>query len=138
MPEHNISSGFTLLPCDIAVITGYHISDPCLTGTDPCRTGTDPCLTGTDPCAGDMCSSDCGMPDGNSFILQYQVRTDCSTTCWVPVMVNGENVILSPANNPFRMDGSVYAPGTYRFVPNVLSDTAAVGLSYTSYLRCPG
>ena len=124
MPEHNISSGFTLLPCDIAVITGYHISDPCLTGTDPC--------------AGDMCSSDCGMPDGNSFILQYQVRTDCSTTCWVPVMVNGENVILSSANNPFRMDGSVYAPGTYRFVPNVLSDNAAVGLSYTSYLRCPG
>ena len=124
MPEHNISSGFTLLPCDIAVITGYHISDPCLTGTDPC--------------VGDMCSSDCGMPDGNSFILQYQVRTDCSTTCWVPVMVNGENVILSPANNPFRMDGSVYAPGTYRFVPNVLSDNAAVGLSYTSYPRCPG
>ena len=124
MPEHNISSGFTLLPCDIAVITGYHISDPCLTGTDPC--------------AGDMCSSDCGMPDGNSFILQYQVRTDCSTTCWVPVMVNGENVILSSANNPFRMDGSVYAPGVYRFVPNVLSDNAAVGLSYTSYLRCPG
>lgn len=124
MPEHNISSGFTLLPCDIAVITGYHISDPCLTGTDPC--------------AGDMCSSDCGMPDGNSFILQYQVRTDCSTTCWVPVMVNGENVILSSANNPFRMDGSVYAPGTYRFVPNVLSDNAAVGLSYTSYPRCPG
>ena len=124
MPEHNISSGFTLLPCDIAVITGYHISDPCLTGTDPC--------------VGDMCSSDCGMPDGNSFILQYQVRTDCSTTCWVPVMVNGENVILSSANNPFRMDGSVYAPGTYRFVPNVLSDNAAVGLSYTSYPRCPG
>ena len=124
MPEHNISSGFTLLPCDIAVITGYHISDPCLTGTDPC--------------AGDMCSSDCGMPDGNSFILQYQVRTDCSTTCWVPVMVNGENVILSSANNPFRMDGSVYAPGAYRFVPNVLSDNAAVGLSYTSYLRCAG
>lgn len=124
MPEHNISSGFTLLPCDIAVITGYHISDPCLTGTDPC--------------AGDMCSSDCGMPDGNSFILQYQVRTDCSTTCWVPIMVNGENVILSSANNPFRMDGSVYAPGTYRFVPNVLSDNAAVGLSYTSYPRCPG
>ena len=124
MPEHNISSGFTLLPCDIAVITGYHISDPCLTGTDPC--------------AGDMCSSDCGMPDGNSFILQYQVRTDCSTTCWVPVMVNGENVILSSANNPLRMDGSVYAPGTYRFVPNVLSDNAAVGLSYTSYPRCPG
>ena len=124
MPEHNISSGFTLLPCDIAVITGYHISDPCLTGTDPR--------------AGDMCSSDCGMPDGNSFILQYQVRTDCSTTCWVPVMVNGENVILSSANNPLRMDGSVYAPGTYRFVPNVLSDNAAVGLSYTSYPRCPG
>ena len=124
MPEHNISSGFTLLPCDIAVITGYHISDPCLTGTDPC--------------VGDMCSSDCGMPDGNSFILQYQVRTDCSTTCWVPIMVNGENVILSSANNPFRMDGSVYAPGTYRFVPNVLSDNAAVGLSYTSYPRCPG
>lgn len=124
MPEHNISSGFTLLPCDIAVITGYHISDPCLTGTDPC--------------AGDMCSSDCGMPDGNSFILQYQVRTDCSTTCWVPVMVNGENVILSSANNPLRMDSSVYAPGIYRFVPNVLSDNAAVGLSYTSYLRCPG
>lgn len=124
MPEHNISSGFTLLPCDIAVITGYHISDPCLTGTDPC--------------VGDMCSSDCGMPDGNSFILQYQVRTNCSTTCWVPVMVNGENVILSSANNPFRMDGSVYAPGTYRFVPNVLSDNAAVGLSYTSYPRCPG
>lgn len=124
MPEHNISSGFTLLPCDIAVITGYHISDPCLTGTDPC--------------AGDMCSSDCGMPDGNSFILQYQVRTDCSTTCWVPVMVNGENVILSSANNPFRMDGSVYAPGTYRFVPNVLSDNAAVGLSHTPYLRCLG
>ena len=124
MPEHNISSGFTLLPCDIAVITGYHISDPCLTGTDPC--------------AGDMCSSDCGMPDGNSFILQYQVRTDCSTTCWVPVTVNGENVILSSANNPFRMDASVYAPGIYRFVPNVLSDNAAVGLSYTSYLRCPG
>ena len=123
MPEHNISSGFTLFPCDIAVITGYHISDPCLTGTDPC--------------VGDMCSSDCGMPDGNSFILQYQVRTDCSTTCWVPVMVNGENVILSSANNPFRMDGSVYAPGTYRFVPNVLSDNAAVGLSYTSYPRCP-
>ena len=124
MPEHNISSGFTLLPCDIAVITGYHISDPCLTGTDPC--------------AGDMCSSDCGMPDGNSFILQYQVRTDCSTTCWVPVMVNGENVILSSANNPLRMDSSVYAPGIYRFVPNVLSDNAAVGLSHTSYLRCPG
>lgn len=124
MPEHNISSGFTLLPCDIAVITGYHISDPCLTGTDPC--------------VGDMCSSDCGMPDGNSFILQYQVRTDCSTTCWVPVMVNGENVILSSANNPLRMDSSVYAPGIYRFVPNVLSDNAAVGLSYTSYLRCPG
>lgn len=124
MPEHNISSGFTLLPCDIAVITGYHISDPCLTGTDPC--------------VGDMCSSDCGMPDGNSFILQYQVRTDCSTTCWVPVTVNGENVILSSANNPFRMDSSVYAPGIYRFVPNVLSDNAAVGLSYTSYLRCPG
>ena len=124
MPEHNISSGFTLLPCDIAVITGYHISDPCLTGTDPC--------------AGDMCSSDCGMPDGNSFILQYQVRTDCSTTCWVPVMVNGENVILSSANNPFRMDSSVYAPGIYRFVPNVLSDNAAVGLSYTSYQRCAG
>ena len=124
MPEHNISSGFTLLPCDIAVITGYHISDPCLTGTDPC--------------AVDMCSSDCGMPDGNSFILQYQVRTDCSTTCWVPVTVNGENVILSSANNPFRMDSSVYAPGIYRFVPNVLSDNAAVGLSYTSYLRCPG
>ena len=123
MPEHNISSGFTLLPCDIAVITGYHISDPCLTGTDPC--------------VGDMCSSDCGMPDGNSFILQYQVRTDCSTTCWVPVTVNGENVILSSANNPFRMDSSVYAPGIYRFVPNVLSDNAAVGLSYTSYLRCP-
>lgn len=124
MPEHNISSGFTLLPCDVAVITGYHISDPCLTGTDPCD--------------GDMCSSDCGMPDGNSFILQYQVRTDCSTTCWVPVTVNGENVILSSANNPFRMDSSVYAPGIYRFVPNVLSDNAAVGLSYTSYLRCPG
>lgn len=124
MPEHNISSGFTLLPCDIAVITGYHISDPCLTGTDPC--------------VGDMCSSDCGMPDGNSFILQYQVRTDCSTTCWVPVTVNGENVILSSANNPFRMDSSVYAPGIYRFVPNVLSDNAAVGLSYTSYLRCQG
>lgn len=124
MPEHNISSGFTLLPCDIAVITGYHISDPCLTGTDPCT--------------GDMCSSDCGMPDGNSFILQYQVRTNCSTTCWVPVTVNGENVILSSANNPFRMDSSVYAPGIYRFVPNVLSDNAAVGLSYTSYLRCPG
>ena len=124
MPEHNISSGFTLLPCDIAVITGYHISDPCLTGTDPC--------------AGDMCSSDCGMPDGNSFILQYQVRTDCSTTCWVPIMVNGENVILSSANNPLRMDSSVYAPGIYRFVPNVLSDNAAVGLSYTSYPRCPG
>ena len=124
MPEHNISSGFTLLPCDIAVITGYHISDPCLTGTDPC--------------VGDMCSSDCGMPDGNSFILQYQVRTDCSTTCWVPVTVNGENVILSSANNPFRMDSSVYAPGMYRFVPNVLSDNAAVGLSYTSYLRCQG
>ena len=123
MPEHNISSGFTLLPCDVAVITGYHISDPCLTGTDPC--------------VGDMCSSDCGMPDGNSFILQYQVRTDCSTTCWVPVTVNGENVILSSANNPFRMDSSVYAPGIYRFVPNVLSDNAAVGLSYTSYLRCP-
>lgn len=122
MPEHNISSGFTLQPCDIAVITGYHISDPCLTGTDPC--------------AGDMCSSDCGMPDGNSFILQYQVRTNCSTTCWVPVMVNGENVILSAANNPFRMDGSVYAPGTYRFVSNVLSDNAAVGLSYTSSQRC--
>ena len=122
MPEHNISSGFILLPRNIAVITGYHISDPCLTGTDPC--------------AGDMCSSDCGMPDGNSFILQYQVRTDCSTTCWVPVMVNGENVILSSANNPFRMDGSVYAPGAYRFVPNVLSDNAAVGLSYTSYRRC--
>lgn len=122
MPEHNISSGFKLLPCDIAVITGYHISDPCLTGTDPY--------------AGDMCSSDCGMPDGNSFILQYQVRTDCSTTCWVPVMVNGENIILSSANNPFRMDGSIYAPGMYRFVPNVLSDNAAVGLSYTSHQRC--
>ena len=122
MPEHNISSGFTLQPCDIAVITGYHISDPCLTGTDPC--------------AGDMCSHDCGMPDGNSFLLQYQVRTNCTTTCWVPVMRNGENVVMSTENNPFRMDGDDYAPGVYRFVPNVLNDNAAVGLSYESFSKC--
>ena len=114
MSDEMSSAGFSIRACEAVTVTGFAVLDPCLVeDTYSCHD------------QGFGCTTDCGMPDGVEFLLQYSVSANCSQ-CWVPFMKDGEQVVLNSMNNPIEISG---IPGTYRFIQNTENPVTNVQLA---------